>query len=128
MSIKIFVILLIAATGVCDTVNHIGAKWCANSIDVHVDGLSSAIRYSIRFLKMPLAWMSITFALLSLFIWLFALTMAELSFAFSLDSVHHVFIALASKRILKENVGWQRLLGTTVIMSGIVLVALSGTA
>ncbi|MGA2444556.1 MAG: EamA family transporter [Opitutaceae bacterium] len=121
-----FVIFLIVLTSVCDTINHLGLKVCANTVGFKVMGVATVIRYTLRILSMPLAWISILFSLLSLFLWLYVLTMADLSFAFSLDSMHHVFIALASRAVLKENVGWQRWLGTISIMIGIVLVASSG--
>jgi len=122
----VFVIFLIAGTSVCDTVNHLGLKVCADAVDFEVVGAGSVARFAWRILRMPLAWVSIGFSFLSLFIMLYALTMASLSLAFSLDSMHHVFIALASRFFLKESVSWRRWLGTASIMIGIVLVALSG--
>jgi drug/metabolite transporter (DMT)-like permease len=121
-----FVVFLIVLTSVCDTVNHLGLKVCANAVDLEVAGLGSVARYTLRFLRMPLAWVSIFFAFLSLFLWLYALTRADLSLAFPIDSMHHVFIALASRFLLKEFVSWQRWLGTGCIMVGIVLVTMSG--
>jgi undecaprenyl phosphate-alpha-L-ara4N flippase subunit ArnE len=121
-----FVIFLIVLTSVCDTVNHLGLKVCADAVDLEVVGLGTVARFALRLLRMPLAWVSICFSFLSLFIMLYAMTMASLSLAFSLDSMHHVFIALASRFFLKESVGWRRWLGTASIMIGIVLVALSG--
>jgi drug/metabolite transporter (DMT)-like permease len=121
-----FVIFLIVLTSVCDTVNHLGLKVCADAVDLEVVGLGTVARFALRLLRMPLAWVSIFFSFLSLFLMLYAMTMASLSLAFSLDSMHHVFIALASRFFLKESVGWRRWLGTASIMIGIVLVALSG--
>jgi drug/metabolite transporter (DMT)-like permease len=117
---------LIAFTGLCDTANHLGLKLCADSCGIEVDGFRSGLRFARRVVCMPLAWLSMLFALISLFVWLYALTMVELSLAFSLDSLHHVFIAIASRFFLRERVCWQRWLGTGLIMLGIVLVALSG--
>jgi undecaprenyl phosphate-alpha-L-ara4N flippase subunit ArnE len=122
------VISVIVLTSVCDTINHIGLKVCANAVEFKVAGVATLIHYALRILRMPLAWISIFFSLLSLFLWIYALTMADLSFAFSLDSMHHVFIGVASRAVLKEHVGWQRWLGTVIIMIGITLVASSGAA
>jgi uncharacterized membrane protein len=74
---------------------------------------------------MPKVWLGGLFALLSLCIWLFVLSKAELNFAFSVDSVHYIFIAFASRMILKEKVGFKRLAGTISIILGIILVSLS---
>ncbi len=121
-----FVIFLIVLTSVCDTVNHLGLKVCADAVDLEVVGAGTVVRFALRLIRMPLAWVSILFSFLSLFIMLYAMTMASLSLAFSLDSMHHVFIALGSRFFLKEKVGGRRWLGTVTIMIGIVLVALSG--
>jgi uncharacterized membrane protein len=61
---------------------------------------------------------------LSLLIWLYALSKAELNLAFSVDSMHYIFIALASKIFLKEKVGLNRWIGTILIVTGITLVTL----
>jgi drug/metabolite transporter (DMT)-like permease len=121
-----FVVFLIVLTSVCDTVNPLGLKVCADAVDLEVTGPGTVVRFALRLLRMPLAWVSIFFSFLSLAIMLYAMTMATLSLAFSLDSMHHVFIALASRFVLKESLGWRRWLGTLSIMIGIFLVALSG--
>jgi drug/metabolite transporter (DMT)-like permease len=123
-----FVIFLIVLTSVCDTINHLGLKVCADGVDLEVVGIRTVVPFALRLLRRPLAWVSIFVSLLSLFIMLYAMTMASLSLAFSLDSMHHVFIALASRTLLKERVSLHRWLGTVCIMAGIVLVALSGAA
>jgi drug/metabolite transporter (DMT)-like permease len=124
----LFVLFLIVLTSVCDTVNHLGLKVCADAAGIQVAGVPTALRFAFRIVKMPLAWVSVFFSLLSLFLWIYALTKADLSFAFSLDSLHHVFILIAARVLLKENVGSRRWLGTIVIVVGIVLVAGSGIA
>jgi undecaprenyl phosphate-alpha-L-ara4N flippase subunit ArnE len=121
-----FVVGLIVLTSVCDTINHLGLKVCADAVDLEVVGIGTVLPFALRLLRLPLAWVSIFVSFLSLFIMLYAMTMASLSLAFNLDSMHHVFIALASRFVLKENVSRQRWLGTLSIMVGIVLVALSG--
>ena len=124
----LYVVGLIVLTSICDTINHLGLKVCTNSTDLEVTSVSSGVRFVLRILCMPLAWISILAAFLSLFIWLYALTMADLSLAYSLDSFHHVLIAIASWLFLKERVDGKRWLGTSLIITGIILVALSGAA
>jgi uncharacterized membrane protein len=53
------------------------------------------------------------------------LSKADLNFAFSADSMHYIFIALASRFVLKEKLSSKRWLGTFCIITGIVLVSLS---
>ena len=117
---------VITVSGLCDTVTHVGFKISADRVGLEVSGVASALRFGARFLSTPLAWVAIVFSVLSLLLFMFALTLSDLSFAFSVDSIHHVFIAAASARILKEKISPQRWLGTLIIMLGIVLVAMSG--
>jgi uncharacterized membrane protein len=53
------------------------------------------------------------------------LTKAELNFAFSVDSMHYVLIAIASRLVLKERVSSGRWIGIILIMFGIMLVSAS---
>jgi uncharacterized membrane protein len=69
--------------------------------------------------------MSFIFSTLSLCIWLVVLSRADLNFAFSVDSMHYIFIALTSRYILKERVGLKRWLGTILIVCGIIIVSLN---
>lgn len=117
---------VIALSCVCDTINHLGLKKCTDAVSIEVKGFASLLRFARGILGMPLAWTSIAFSFLSLFLFLYALTMSDLSFAFSLDSLHHVFIAIASWALLKEKIGPLRWVGTGCIVAGITLVALSG--
>ena len=58
-------------------------------------------------------------------IWAVVLSNTELNFAFSLSSVHYIFIALSSKFILKERVEGKRWFGTVLITLGIAIVSFS---
>ena len=60
-------------------------------------------------------------------LWIAVLGQADLNFAFSLSSIHYIFIALASKFILKENVSRSRWWATLMITVGIAIVSVSGT-
>jgi uncharacterized membrane protein len=78
-----------------------------------------------KLIRTPRVWLSLLFGLLSLLIWLLALSKADLNFAFSVDSMHYIFIALASQVLLKEKVRLIRWTGTLFIVLGITLVTLS---
>ena len=60
------------------------------------------------------------------FLYLAALSWADLSFVLPLTAVSYLFAALLAKFILKEDVSWVRWVGTIVIMVGITVVALDG--
>jgi uncharacterized membrane protein len=120
------IIYLIVLTSICDTINQLFLKAAINSVEPPASKKIFAVAsFIMRLILKPRVWLSGLFSLMSLFIWLFVLSKADLNFAFSVDSMHYVFIAMTSGLILKEKVGFQRWLGTISIVTGIVLVSLS---
>ncbi|MDD5477436.1 MAG: EamA family transporter [Candidatus Omnitrophica bacterium] len=121
-----FILSLIALTSICDTISQIFLKSTINSLSFNFSWhLTRFVRFIRNIMLTPLVWVGLFFSTTSLCIWLFVLSKADLNFAFSADSMHYIFIALASKFILKEKVSWQRWLGILSIIIGIVFVSLS---
>ncbi len=60
------------------------------------------------------------------FLYLIALSWADLSFVLPLTAVSYIFAAFLAKYFLGEEVSWLRWTGTIVIIAGITLVALDG--
>jgi len=122
----LFIFFLIVLTSLCDTINQLFLKSAINSLSLSSPiTVVKIIKFIIELIRVPRVWLSFLFAVLSLCIWLFILSKVDLNFAFSLDSMTFIFIALASKKILKEKVGFKRWSGTVLIILGIVLVSLS---
>lgn len=120
------ILFLIVLTSICDTVNQLFLKSAINSLGVSLSAnIIKIIQFMIKLAKIPRVWVGFLFSVLSLCIWLIVLSKADLNFAFSVDSMHYIFIALASQLILKEKVGLRRWLGTTFIIIGIIVVSLS---
>lgn len=121
-----YIIFLIVLSSLCDTINQLCLKFSINTIDMEVSGIKKIFILIWRIALMPLAWVSLVFSCLSLVLWLYVLSKAQLSFAYAVDSMHFVFIAIASSLILKEKISFKRWLGTILIMLGIILVSLTG--
>jgi len=122
----IFILFLIALTSICDTVNQLFLKSAINRLGISVPGnIIKILQFIIKLIRIPRLWIGFLFSILSLCIWLFVLSKVDLNFAFSVDSMHYIFIAFASKLILKEKVGFKRWLGTISIIIGIIFVSLS---
>jgi len=121
----VFIIALIALTSVCDTVRELSLKAAINALDFRVDSLKKIAVFVGRLALVPILWLAFLFSVISLGIWLFVLSKADLNFAFSMDSMHYIFIALVSSAFLKEKVGFARWAGTVLIVIGVVLVAVS---
>ncbi len=120
-----FIIFLIVLTSICDTFSQLFLKFSINSLDLQINSLKKMLGLLWELIRIPRIWLSFLFSTLSLCIWLFVLSKADLNLAFSLDSMHYIFIALGSVLLLKEKIGTARWLGIVSIMSGIILVSVS---
>ena len=120
------VLSLIALTSLCDTINQLFLKSAIDSLNFTPTlNIIKIFKFIFQLLVRPRLWLGFVFSLISLCIWLVVLSKADLNFAFSADSMHYIFIALASRFVLKEKMGSRRWLGTGLIVIGIVFVSLS---
>ena len=120
------VLSLIALTSLCDTINQLLLKSTIDSLNfIPTFNIVKIFKFIFQLIIKPRLWVGFGFSLISLCIWLVVLSKADLNFAFSADSMHYIFIALASRFVLKEKMGTWRWLGTGLIMVGIVFVSLS---
>ncbi len=120
-----FAISLIILTSICDTINQLFLKNAINSLNFNVNSIKKIFGFIVRIGLIPKVWIGFIFSCVSLFIWLFVLSKVDLNFAFSIDSMHYIFIAFASKLFLKEKVCPVRWTGTILIVLGILLVTLT---
>lgn len=121
-----FVLFLIVLTSICDTINQIFLKSSINSLKISLTAnIIKILQFILKLIRIPRLWIGFLFSVVSLCIWLFVLSKVDLNFAFSVDSMHYIFIAFASGLILKEKVCFRRWAGTIFIIIGIILVSLS---
>ncbi|MCX5693787.1 MAG: hypothetical protein NT014_01435 [Candidatus Omnitrophica bacterium] len=122
----LLVLFLIALTSLCDTINQLFLKSTIDSLNfTPTFNIVKIFKFIFQLLITPRLWLGFVFSLISLCIWLVVLSKADLNFAFSADSMHYIFIALASRFVLKEKMGFNRWLGTGLIVVGIIFVSLS---
>ena len=119
----IFIIFLIFLTDLCDTISQLTLKSSINKLDLHVNTVKKVIRLLLQLGRMHRVWIGFIFSTLSLAIWLFVLSKAELNFAYSLDSMRYILITIVSVVVLKENVAPMRWMGIICVVTGIILVA-----
>ncbi|MBI4706594.1 MAG: EamA family transporter [Candidatus Omnitrophica bacterium] len=121
-----FVLFLIGLTSLLDTINQLFLKSAINSLQVNLSAnIFKILKFVWQVVLIPKVWLGGICTLISLCIWLFVLSKADLNFAFSADSMHYIFIAFASRLFLKEKVGFKRWLGTIFIVLGIVFISIS---
>jgi uncharacterized membrane protein len=122
----LLILFLIGLTSICDTINQILLKSSINSLNISLTAnIAKILQFILKLIRIPRLWIGFLFSVLSLCIWLFVLSKADLNFAFSIDSMHYIFIAFASRLLLKERVVFRRWVGTALIIIGIILVSLS---
>ena len=119
-----FIIFLIFLTDVCDTISQLLLKSAINSFDLHINTARKVIKLMLRLVTTPRVLAGFVFSALSLLIWLFVLTKSDLNFAFSMDSMRYILIAIASVFVLKEKISVIRWLGIFAVVCGILIVAI----
>jgi multidrug transporter EmrE-like cation transporter len=118
----LFIIGLIVCTDIFDTVSQLSMKSAINHLDAQVNSLKKAVIFLFNLLRKKRLWVSLIFSTASLSVWLFVLSKADLSLAYSIDSLRYVFITMASLIFLKERIGFMRWLGIFAIILGIIMV------
>ncbi|MFY9402427.1 MAG: hypothetical protein WAQ07_03325 [Candidatus Omnitrophota bacterium] len=121
----LFTLFLIALTSICDTINQLFLKSAINTLDTASGGVVKIFKFIFKLIAIPRVWLSFIFSVISLCIWLLVLSRADLSFAFSADSMHYIFIALVSRLFLREKVCFKRWLGVIFIAIGITIISLT---
>ena len=74
----------------------------------------------------PYIFTGVVFLAVYFFLYLIALSWADLSFVLPLTAVSYIFAAMLAKFFLGEEVSWLRWMGTIIITIGILFVALDG--
>lgn len=120
------IIGLIIITSICDTLNQLFLKTSIDSLNnTSLGSIRKILVFIFKLISLPGVWIGFIFSVFSLCIWLFVLSKADLNFAFSVDSMHYIFIGLASQFILKEKLKAKRWLGIIFIVVGIVMISVS---
>jgi drug/metabolite transporter (DMT)-like permease len=123
--VKTFIVVtsaaLSAATG--ETLLSYGMK---KSGEMNMAEPSQWLALVFSVVRNPYIFTGVFFLAIFFFLYLAALSWADLSFVLPLTAVSYIFAALLARVVLKEDVSWGRWAGTVVIMIGIALVAFGG--
>lgn len=127
LSQYLVVIALVTLISLAETGAQVCFKTAVDKLNMPAHTLREMLLLSWRLLFFFRVWVGMWMGLAILGMWIAVLGMSDLNFAFSLSSIHYIFIALSAKFILKENVGRNRWLATLMITVGIAIVSVSGT-
>ena len=85
---------------------------------------SQWVHLILSVIRNPYVLAGVIFLAVFFFLYLAALSWADLSFVMPLTAMSYIFAALLAKFVLREDLSWFRWAGTVVITLGIILVAL----
>jgi len=119
---------LVAATVLLTAVGQILIKWQASKASAAAtNGPLSDLLRGLQLLLNPWVLAGLLAAFLASACWMVAMTRLELSEAYPFTALNFVLILLAGHYLFSEPVTWGRLLGTLLIIAGVVVIAYSAT-
>ncbi len=123
MKTVIVVMLAALSASVGETLLSYGMK---KSGAVNVAEPSQWFSLVLSVVRNPYITVGVVFLAVFFFLYLAALSWADLSFVLPLTAVSYIFAALLARFVLREEISLFRWIGTVVIMLGITLIALNG--
>ena len=120
------IILLVLLSEILAAVGHLLFKKTTNTVEPYdLRKVDSHFRFLSDVLTKPLIWAGLAAMAASLIIWLAALAEGDLSLVYPLGSVQYVIILFSAHIFLNEKIDKMKLLGTFLIMLGIVFITIS---
>ena len=120
---RIFVVIFLATLSAAVGETLISYAMKKNG-QVDLTELSQWLKLIFSVLRNPYIFMGVILLGIFFFLYLAALSWADLSFVLPLTALSYIFVAFLAKFFLREDVSWYRWAGTLVIIIGITLVAL----
>lgn len=88
-------------------------------------GSSSYSQFLRTSLSTPMIWYGFGLLTISIIIWMAALSFTDLNIISSLDSMDYLMILFGARLFLGEKLGKEKILGTLLVVAGIIVVAMS---
>ncbi len=108
------------------SIGQILFKKSANSIETYdLRKMDTHIRFLKDIFTKPLVWVGFVFMVISLVLWLVALSQGNLSLVFPIGSIQYILILFSAHWFLGEKIDRMKLIGTLLVVVGIVLITLS---
>ncbi len=86
---------------------------------------STYLAFTKKILGIPVIWLGLLLVGSGLFFWLAALAGSDLSVVFPLGSMQYILVLIASRLFLKEKMDRKKLIGTLLVVAGIMVIARS---
>jgi uncharacterized membrane protein len=119
-------ILLVLAAEIAVTAGQILFKKGTGRLDrQNFKKFETYFEFIKKILKIPVIWAGLLLMGSGLFFWLVALAGSDLSVVFPLGSMQYVLVLVASRLFLKEKIDRKKLIGTLLVMLGVIAIARS---
>ncbi len=113
------IVLLILLSEICDLTGHLFFKKTVSGYEgPYLDLIKKALTSGGT-------WLGMFFVGAGIVIWLLALAQTELSVAGPIDSMEYILMLLASRVFLGEKIDRDKLIGTSLVVAGILFVVKS---
>lgn len=124
MSPKVLLLMLLSQFS--EVTSQLLLKKSTNDLEFgNLRGLASYLRFFKDVLSKKTVWVGFLFAMAGILFWLIVLAYLALNFAFPFESLIYVWIMIGSGIFLKERINLSRIIGTLLIVVGVLIVALS---
>lgn len=122
----IMAILVVTLGEAFSVMGHICFKKSTNELTVPgLKDLGSYLSFAKKVLCLRGIWLGLGSMVAGLIIWMFALSAFDLSLVFPISSVQYVLVLIASRLFLRERIDAMKVLGTFLIITGIVITTVS---
>jgi len=120
------IMLLILFAEIWGTIGQILYKKSANKVETpNLRSPRSYLEFVKALLKLPTIWFGLFFIGMGLLAFLIPLAQADLSLVFPIDSMQYLVTLVGAHIFLNEKINALKLMGTLLVMAGIILVAIS---
>ena len=120
------IVLLVLMAEIFGAVGQTLFKKSTNTIEVHsLKDVGTIVRFLADILAKPYIWVGFLCITGGLIMWLIALAQGDLSLVYPISSMQYILILISSHVFLQERVDVMKLIGTFLVVCGIILVAIS---
>ena len=120
------IVLLVLMAEIFGAVGQTLFKKSTNTIDVHsLKDVGTIVRFLLEILTKPYIWVGFLCISGGLVMWLIALAQGDLSLVYPISSMQYILILISAHVFLQERVDVMKLIGTFLVVVGIILVAIS---
>ena len=120
------IITLILFTEILYTTGQIFFKKATDQlVPPRLTNVRTYLAFISRVLRIPAVWFGFLFLGMGVMLWLMVLAQSDLSLVYPLGSMQYLLTLLAARIFLNEKIDQPKLVGTFLVVAGIILIATS---